>query len=234
MVKEFSEEKKREIFALLDEIDDKEWQSFEIWCRGRKLEFGDWIDKLGIRETLKPVEEYHRTILDLNENMRTQIATVFENVYSVDHYYAGEVGQQMEEVRRQMQVVQGLIQSINPEALLSDSVVNIDTKEEKTLRNYLIAEGITNSLEQQMIINMIRTEQPSLLKGIYVTDCYSSSDASAIMKLIMDYYNKHKNDDKIFHAKYLLDEYLKSYGYADSSERELIIRITEEKMLTYY
>lgn len=31
MVREFSEEKRQEIFRLLDEIDNREWKSFMEW-----------------------------------------------------------------------------------------------------------------------------------------------------------------------------------------------------------
>lgn len=48
MIRDFSEEKKEEIFKKLDEIDMKEWKPFMEWCGSRAEEFGDWPEKLGM------------------------------------------------------------------------------------------------------------------------------------------------------------------------------------------
>ncbi len=73
MVREFSEEKRQEIFRMLDEIDNREWKSFVEWCGSSAEEFGDWPDKLSVSAYTRYVDEYHQKVLELNEMTRQRV-----------------------------------------------------------------------------------------------------------------------------------------------------------------
>lgn len=88
MEREFSQEKKEEIYGMLDAIDDKEWESFMEWCGGSKSEFGDWADRLEIHLYTGRIDDYQNSVLDMNEDTRRQVSTIFENVEAVDRKYA--------------------------------------------------------------------------------------------------------------------------------------------------
>lgn len=84
MIRDFSTEKKEELYRALDVIDIQEWKSFREWCGGRKGEFGVWADKLGISSYTRQIDNYQNRILDTNNSTRNQIDVIFENVVETD------------------------------------------------------------------------------------------------------------------------------------------------------
>ncbi|MDE6747559.1 MAG: hypothetical protein K2K21_00635 [Lachnospiraceae bacterium] len=105
MVREFSEEKRQEIFRLLDEIDNREWKSFMEWCGSSAEEFGDWPDKLAVSAYTMYVDEYHKKVLETNEMTRQQVNRVFENVAEIDTRYAGHMKECQAKVKEQIAMV---------------------------------------------------------------------------------------------------------------------------------
>ena len=105
MVREFSEEKRQEIFRLLDEIDMKEWKSFMEWCGSSVEEFGDWPERLNVSAYTRYVDEYHKKVLELNEMTRQQVNTVFENVAEIDARYAERMRECQEKIKEQIAMV---------------------------------------------------------------------------------------------------------------------------------
>ena len=131
MVREFSEEKRQEIFRLLDEIDMKEWKSFMEWCGSSVEEFGDWPERLNVSAYTRYVDEYHKKVLEINEMTRQQVNTVFENVAEIDARYAERMRECQEKIKEQIAMVRTMsefMQSMtdgNPNmALLSKGSVN--------------------------------------------------------------------------------------------------------------
>lgn len=110
MIREFSEEKKEELYAALYAIDIKDWKPFQVWCGSRVSEFGDWVDKLGIQTYMVKVDAYQNKILNMNSSTRNQIDIIFENVAEVDRRYAGIFREHAETVRGQIAQVQAMIQ----------------------------------------------------------------------------------------------------------------------------
>ncbi len=105
MVREFSEEKRQEIFRMLDEIDNREWKSFMEWCGSSAEEFGDWPDKLSVSAYTRYVDEYHQKVLELNEMTRQRVNTVFENVAEIDARYAARMRECQEKIKEQIAIV---------------------------------------------------------------------------------------------------------------------------------
>ncbi len=123
MIRDFSEEKKQEIFRILDEIDMKDWKPFMEWCGSRVEEFGDWPEKLGISKYTRYVDEYQQEILDLNEMARQQINTVFENVAEIDKRYAEQMRECQEELKGQIAMLHKMSEFMRS---LTDGSANID------------------------------------------------------------------------------------------------------------
>ena len=105
MVREFSEEKRQEIFRLLDEIDNREWKSFMEWCGSSAEEFGDWPEKLNVSAYTRYVDEYHKKVLEINEMTRQQVNTVFENVAEINARYAARMRECREKIKEQVAMV---------------------------------------------------------------------------------------------------------------------------------
>ena len=131
MVREFSEEKRQEIFRMLDEIDQREWKSFMEWCGSRAEEFGDWPDKLAVSAYTRYVDEYHEKVLEINEMTRQQVNTVFENVAEIDARYAARMRECQEKIKGQIAIVRTMTEFMDSMAdgkpnmaLLSDGSVN--------------------------------------------------------------------------------------------------------------
>lgn len=123
MIRDFSEEKKQEIFRILDEIDMKEWKPFMEWCGSKAEEFGDWPEKLGISKYTRYVDEYQQSILDLNESARQQLNTVFENVAEIDKRYAEQMRECQEELKEQIAMLHKMTEFMQS---LADGGTNID------------------------------------------------------------------------------------------------------------
>lgn len=253
MIRVFSEEKREELYEALDEIDLKDWKSFKEWCGSRINGFGNWMEKLDIQRYMSEVDAYQNRILNVNNSTRRQIDIVFANVAEVDRRYAQIFREYEEVIKKKLAQVQAMIDVMraangedkDEQGIYTDENVSITYAVERYIKNQnkdkiecgkqillkrLIAQGITDRAEQQKIIDMIAEQKPGMLVNLYITDCYSGMDADKVYNLIMDYYMKHKNDEKLDYAEKILDNYLQLNGYADFDEREFIIyMIREEK-----
>lgn len=144
MVREFSEEKKEEIFRILDEIDMKEWKPFMEWCGSSAEEFGDWPDRLNVSAYTRYVDEYQKKVLELNEMTRQQVNAVFENVAEIDARYAERMRECQEKIKEQIAMVRtmtGFMQSMtdgNPdmEVITKGSVNVSDSQKEGKKKDY--------------------------------------------------------------------------------------------------
>lgn len=112
MIRIFSEEKKQELFALLDAIELEEWKSFRDRCRENGADYGDWAEKLDIYRYTDAADVYQKEIHELNESAKNQVETVFENVYETDRRYAELFRGYQEEVKAQLAQVKALQQVI--------------------------------------------------------------------------------------------------------------------------
>ncbi len=158
MVREFSEEKRQEIFRLLDEIDNREWKSFMEWCGSSAEEFGDWPDKLAVSAYTRYVDKYHERVLETNEMTRNRVNTVFENVAEIDTRYAGRMRECQEKIKEQISLVRTMtefMQSMtdgNPNmALITKGNVNdtsIRLERENTMEQSM--DGAENPEEQEI------------------------------------------------------------------------------------
>lgn len=209
MIRDFSEEKRKELYDALEIVDNKEWKPFMAWCGGRAGEFGVWADRLGISSYTRWIDDYQNRILDTNNSTRNQIDTIFENVAEADRRYAEILRGYSGRIKEQISRVQVLIQvlslvngnDINSEDYISieDAVSQLNKIQEldyleRLLDGYLKENKISNSVEREVIIQLIREEQPQMLSNLYVTDRYSTADSRGIVRQMLAYYKKKKMD----------------------------------------
>ena len=248
MVREFSEEKKEELYRILTSLDDRPCGSFLEWCGSRRYEFGDWMDRLSIPSYMGKIDQFETRITDMNASIRSQIDTVFSNVYAIDRKY-GEIFQNYAEiVKGQKQLVddmreilrsgndsrekEGTEESTEDKYLFVITDEKIDryiavlekkkAEEDELLDKYLQANGYANSVERQRIINMIRENRPELLTNLYLTNLNSSSTSNSIFQQIMLYYKEHKNDKKLEMAEEILRNYLGERGIDPKKQQEIV------------
>ncbi len=145
MVREFSEEKRQEIFRLLDEIDNREWKSFMEWCGSSAEEFGDWPDKLAVSAYTKYVDKYHERVLETNEMTRNRVNTVFENVAEINTRYAGHMKECQAKVKEQIAMVRTMTEFMDSMsdgkpnmALLTNGSMNNVSPKVKDMRDKTI------------------------------------------------------------------------------------------------
>lgn len=114
MIRDFSEEKRKELYDALEIVDNKEWKPFMAWCGGRAGEFGVWADRLGISSYTRWIDDYQNRILDTNNSTRNQIDTIFENVAEVDCRYMKIFQTYEKTVKNQIAIIDRMIEYINP------------------------------------------------------------------------------------------------------------------------
>lgn len=206
MIRDFSEKKKEEIYAVLDIIDNKEWKSFMTWCGGKAAEFGVWTDKLGILSYTKQIDNYQNRVLNTNSSTRNQINVIFENVVETDNRYAEIFRVHAETVKGQIEQVRALTEVMGTACGIGldkgtirfkMEIDSLSQREEmllngrKILLSYLEGDNSIDSAEREKICDIIMEKQPDMMVNLYVTNCYSSSDTNKIYNLIINYYNSH-------------------------------------------
>lgn len=191
MIRDFSEEKKQELYDNINEMQMKQWISFSIWHRNTADNLGEWRNRVNYPAYMRPAETYEDRVLETYENFKQQIEVIFQSVEETDQVYSEKLQDYLETIKGQIKTVNQIIYELNPSAEIPSADGRYDTKEERVLRNHLRGRGVTDTYEQQKLIDWLETERPDLVNGLYITDCYSSADAQTIMRMIMDcYYQK--------------------------------------------
>ncbi len=197
MVREFSEEKRQEIFRLLDEIDNREWKSFMEWCGSSAEEFGNWPDKLAVSAYTMYVDEYHKKVLETNEMTRNRVNTVFENVAEIDTRYAGRMKECQVKIKEQIAMVNTMtefMQSMTDGnfnmALLSKGSVNENGEEAKNIKIMGIewaAEHLREKGYDDAFISYLMRYHKNELNSLYITYRYNKDKYDNIMNNIEQY-----------------------------------------------
>lgn len=111
MIREFSEEKREELYNILDAIYSYTSAPFLTWCRG--CDFGDWFEKLHIKSYTDKIVSYETSFSDINSRMRTQINNIFENIEKTDQTFSAMLEEIAGKVKEQLEHIQILQQVMN-------------------------------------------------------------------------------------------------------------------------
>ncbi|MDE6742687.1 MAG: hypothetical protein K2J95_02265 [Lachnospiraceae bacterium] len=170
MVREFSEEKRQEIFRMLDEIDNREWKSFMEWCGNSAEEFGDWTDKLAVSAYTRYVDEYHKKVLETNEMTRNRVNTVFENVAEIDTRYAGRMRECQEKIKEQIAMVKTMTEFMQS---MTDGIPNMALITKESVSESGDSLKVKNKNKLVAEINYANTATEEDLNVISIdVDCY--------------------------------------------------------------
>lgn len=189
MIRDFTPEKKEELYKTLDAMDNRGWEPFMEWCGPRKSEFGEWADRLGIVSYMSRADEYQQEILDTNESTKTQIDAVFENVAETDRKYAEIFRDHAEAVRRQMGLVQDL-------TMLMSAGAACRTGFNKALKSYKIKQEPVNR---------------ETVNGYAELDRYVNERILKIMGWNVEKFKETYEEDALEQLK----EYMYQYGITD-------------------
>ena len=204
MVRDFSREKREELYKALDTMDEREWKPFLEWCGGRAEEFGEWAERLGISSHMRQVDNFQDRILEVNDSARNQIEAVFEGVAEMDRRYAETFRGHVETVKGQIKRVQVMLQamqSADGDSLDANLLLHgrnpqpgvpreeLVERGQRVLRSYLRVRGITDPAEQQKVCGLIMERQPGMLVSLYLKDYHGDEDASTTYSSIVNYYH---------------------------------------------
>ena len=216
MIRDFSEEKKKELYETLEIVDNKEWKPFMEWCGGRTSEFGVLADKLGISSYTRQIDSYQNRILDTNNSIRNQIDVIFENVAETDHRFAEFLRECAEIVKEQVARIRLMVEVMklayeigldNVNMLFEMEQNSVNQREEMSLKGrkillrWLKSKKDIDPSEWEKLCDIIMENQSDMLINMYITNCYSSTDTKKVYAAIKDYYNKHKMDISIDDVK---------------------------------
>ncbi len=236
MVREFSEEKRQEIFRMLDEIDNREWKSFMEWCGSSAEEFGDWPDKLSVSAYTRYVDEYHQKVLELNEMTRQRVNTVFENVAEIDTRYAARMRECQKKIKEQIAIVHTMTEFMQS---MTDGNPNMALITKGNENENCLSTEIKNKKEEKLSTQnreaMMEDDSGSPCADItpiiddngYVyagaaTLLEVNADEETLILEYLEYQNKLESGEEI------LKSYLIAEGITDSEKQEEICNIIKE------
>lgn len=225
MIRDFSEEKKQEIFRILDEIDMKDWKPFMEWCGSKAEEFGDWPEKLGISKYTRYVDEYQQSILDLNERARQQLNTVFENVAEIDKRYAEQMRECQEELKEQIAMLHKMTEFMQS---LADGGTNIDVITKGNTNEGDHAEEERKKENKEVVFSGHGREETREVMPGQETGFVSAGVATVLEEdiegrsVVLAYQNKLESGEEI------LKSYLITEDITDSNEQEVICNVIKE------
>lgn len=243
MSRDFSRDKREELYRALDTINEREWKPFMVWCGRRADEFGEWAERLGISSYTKQIDHFQDRVLEINNTTRNQIDVVFEEVAETDRRYADILRGHAETVREQVRRVQVMLQAMQSadrtgterkvllQWLRPQTEISHEERLERgqrVLRSYLKIRGITDPAEQQEICSAMAENCPDKIRNLYIADCYGIADAGAIYDSIMECFYQYEHDRELACAEDAFNDYLIRAEYTNSIEREFIIAMLWE------
>lgn len=213
MIREFSEEKREELYNILDAIYSYTSAPFLTWCRG--CDFGDWFEKLHIKSYTDKIVSYETSFSDINSRMRTQINNIFENIEKTDQTFSAMLEEIAGKVKEQLEHIQILQQVMNTAnggsgGLYTDENVSLSYAIDMWIENsdaidiqflsldkeYVTAIRLLDTqLQKQLgivdvdkrieILQNIVDNNPDILFDLYTLNIHSGSDYQHLMHKIL-------------------------------------------------
>ncbi len=114
MYRDFSENSKKKILALVSEVENEKWCDFTDWVGDRWLDFQSWIGKLNIKRYINNVNAYHKKVIDKNNATKKSIEKIFRNVATVDSSYKKTFSSIKNELSQWQKYINDMSQIVNP------------------------------------------------------------------------------------------------------------------------
>ena len=87
MKRDFSEESKQTLLALVKEVESGQTSNFTDWIGDGWYNFQESIELLSVRHSINNVNSYHRDIIDKNNNTIQNVNRIFNNVNQINNQY---------------------------------------------------------------------------------------------------------------------------------------------------
>lgn len=191
MKRDFSEDKKEELFEYIDNITAKSNVAFDDYLQYD--ESGNWIDTLELTQYSSSIDGYAQEVETFNTSVKTTVETKFQNIADIDVEYQKTFQELYNTIWFQLCKVHTLksaFSSGSENGLIKGSV---EIRAEEILLAKMEAEGITSDLEKQNIIQMAKVEYPQMLHNLYVTNQHCSSSCDDVYEQIRIAYDNEKS-----------------------------------------
>lgn len=191
MKRDFSEDKKEELFEYIDNITAKSNVAFDDFLQYD--ESGNWIDTLELTQYSSSIDGYAQEVGTFNTSVKTTVETKFQNIADIDVEYQKTFQELYNTIWFQLCKVHTLksaFSSGSENGLIKGSV---EIRAEEILLAKMEAEGITSDLEKQNIIQMAKVEYPQMLHNLYVTNQHCSSSCDDVYEQIRIAYDNEKS-----------------------------------------
>jgi len=114
VTRDFSDEAKQRLLALVKQVESEKWGNFTDWVGDRWYDFETWIGALNIRHYIDNVNVYHKKVIDKNNASEQTVNQIFETVHSVDASYGRTFGNIAENLSEWLRFVDTLAEIVEP------------------------------------------------------------------------------------------------------------------------
>lgn len=111
MIREYSEEKKREIFDALDSIVEHDVDAYEDFMTKSYRDCGIWMERFEIDYCVREMERCWEELIHKNDEIKRQIEAVFQRQMELDVEYQKELKKCSSELQGQIRLFKGLSNS---------------------------------------------------------------------------------------------------------------------------
>lgn len=114
MRRDFSEDARQELLALVKQVEDEQWCDFTDWVGDRWYDFEAWTGQLDIKKYVDDVNFYHKKVIDKNNASVDGINAIFEAVNTQSANYRGRFLAILTNLRSYRQLIAAMSDVISP------------------------------------------------------------------------------------------------------------------------
>ncbi len=143
MVRDFSEEAKRELEDMIRQLDDEKLCDFTDWIGDRWYDFEEWLGRLDVQKYISNIRAYHRKVLDKNNATILNLEKIFQDVYQVEDAYSQKLKGSIGSLRLFNALLKELSQTILPGNLpfTGEEINHLFSRKFQSYSNLLMAVG---------------------------------------------------------------------------------------------
>lgn len=148
MVRDFSDESKKELLRLVSEVENEKWCDFTDWIGDKWYSYEEWIGRLNIKNYINNVNSYHKKVIDKNNATKDTIEGIFRDVNNVNNSYTGSFSRVNSIMDKWNTYIKSMSEIVNP----SNGKFSI-SEMSSSLDNILddISKTNTEILEERMV-----------------------------------------------------------------------------------
>ncbi len=114
MTRDFSESSKKQLLALVKEVEDEQWCGFTDAIGDGFYGFEAWVGKLDVQGYIDNMSAYHKKVIDKNDATAGDIEAIFTKVNTLSEQYLARFTAQAADLRELVKTLDLLAQTIEP------------------------------------------------------------------------------------------------------------------------